>query len=347
MKRSICICLISLLFFAGLAKAQFEITLPKWYPAIKYNKLYVYMNDTTKAYSKSIMNIIQENWKLCPVAFAFGKPDNSLVIPGNMFLRVSSLSITTQYIRGYWAAQRDYKGTSFNNDYYYLSFETSSNSGSSTKNELDMAARAELYLKTITYGGQDEVEKAFKKDLKKSGILYKKESTYDLADADFKYVYLNGNLGNIKNMIQYVSSQLAEGKTSKLLEENSSSAELSKLKQDTLYVPNYWYGEDGLTMESLEHDSKPYKITLKYVEDMLAAYPYKIKLITRDELNNKILQAKNDFYYYSYIQCSANKIVSVINGYTGNVVYKEVTKLKYRPTEKDLEQLGKSVGNNN
>jgi hypothetical protein len=116
------------------------------------------------------------------------------------------------------------------------------------------------------------------------------------------------------------------------------------LKQDTLFVANYWYGEDGLPMESLEHDSKSYKITVKYVEDMIAAYPYKIKLIGREELNNKILKAGKDFYYYSYIQSSANKIVSVINGYTGNVVYKEVTKLKYRPTEKDFEKLGEAVG---
>lgn len=347
MRKHISILLLLTFVFTKSAFTQFEITPPKWYPATKYNMLYVYMGDTSKPHSKNIMNIIRENWKLCPVTFAHGQPGVSLIVPGNLFLRVSSLTKTTQYIRSYWAGQRDYKGTTFTNDYYYLSFEASDNAGSSSKNELDMAARAELYLKTITYGDQAAVEQAFKKDLKKSGILYKKESTYDLADVDFKYVYLNGNPGNIKNMIQYVSSQLAQGKSSKLLEENSSAAEISKLKQDTLYVPNYWYGEDGLTMESVEHDSKPYKITVKYVEDMIAAYPYKIKLVGRDELNNKILQANKDFYYYSYIQCSANKIVSVINGYTGNVVYKEVTKLKYRPTEKDFEQLGKTIGSSN
>ncbi|MBL7722806.1 MAG: hypothetical protein JNK27_01600 [Chitinophagaceae bacterium] len=347
MRKNISILLLLAFLFSKKTDAQFEITTPKWYPAVKYNKLYVYMGDTSKPHSKKIMNIVRENWKLCQVVFAYGQPDASLIIPGNLFLRVSSLSKTTQYIRGYWAGQRDYKGTTFSNDYYYLSLEASNNPGPSSKNELDMVARAELYLKTITYGGQDEVEKAFKKDLKKSGILYKKESTYDLADVDFKYVYLNGNPGNIKNMIQYVSSQLGEGKSSKLLEENSSAAEITKLKQDTLYVPNYWYGEDGLTMESLDHESKPYKITVKYVEDMIAAYPYKIKLVSREELNNKILQANKDFYYYSYIQCSANKIVSVINGHTGNVVYKEVTRLKYRPTEKDFETLGKTVEKSN
>lgn len=347
MKKNVSICLVIILFFTGALRAQFEITPPKWYPAVKYSKLYVYMSDTTKPHSKNIMSIIRDNWKLCPVAFANGRPDASLVVPGNLFLSVSTFTRTIQYIRENFAGQSNYKGTTAQNDYYYLCFETTNNPGSATKNELDVAARAELYLKTITYGGQEEMEKVFKKDLKKSGILYKKESTFDLADADFKYVYLNGNPGNIKNMIQYVSNQLAAGKGSKLLEENSSSAEVSKLKQDTLYVPNYWYGEDGLTMESLDHDSKPYKTTVKYVEDMLAAYPYKVKLVTRDELNNKILQAKNAFYYYSYIQCSANKIVSVINGYTGNVVYKEVTRLKYRPTEKDFEQLGKTIGGSN
>lgn len=346
MKFFASICLLSGLLFSGKTRAQFEIVTPKWYPAVKYANLYVQMNDTTRPYSKTIMNIIRENWKICPVSFTLGKANMNLITPGNLFLTVSSFTRTIQYIRENWGGQTNYKGTTAQNDYYYLCFEASNNPGSSSKNEMDVAARAELYLKTITYGGQDEVEKAFKKDLKKSGILYKKESTYDLADIDFKYVYLNGNPGNIKNMIQHVSSQLAAGKTSKLLEENSSSPELSKLKQDTLYVPNYWYGEDGLTMESLEHESKPYKITVKYVEDMIGAYPYKIKLVSRGELNNKILQAKKDFYYYSYIQCSANKIVSVINGYTGNVVYKEVTRLKYRPTEKDFEQLGKTVGEN-
>lgn len=347
MKKHISFFLFVAFLFSENANAQFEITPPKWYPATKYNNLYVFMSDTTKSHSKNIMNIIREHWKLSPVSFAYGKPAANLIVPGNLFLSISSFTRTIQYVRENFAGQSNYKGTTSSNDYYYLCFETTNNPGSSTKNELDVAARAELYLKTITYGGQDAVEQAFKKDLKKTGILYKKESTFDLADIDFKYVYLNGNPGNIKNMIQYVSSQLGEGKSCKLLEENSSSTEISKLKQDTLYVPNYWYGEDGLTMESLEHESKPYKITVKYVEDMIAAYPYKIKLVSRDELNTKILQANKDFYYYSYIQCSANKIVSVINGYTGNVVYKEVTRLKYRPTEKDFEQLGKTIGSSN
>jgi len=113
MKKVISICLAIILFFTGTTKAQFEITPPKWYPAVKYSKLYVYMGDTTRPYSKSIMNIVRENWKLCPVAFATGSIDNSLVVPGNMFLRVSSLSKTTQYIRGYWAGQSNYKGPSY------------------------------------------------------------------------------------------------------------------------------------------------------------------------------------------------------------------------------------------
>src|SRR4030095_16430969 len=103
------------------------------------------------------------------------------------------------------------------------------------------------------------------------------------------------------------------------------------------------YGEDGLLMESLEHSSKPYKITVKYLDDMIAAYPYKIKKVGREELSNMILGAKKDFYYYNYIQSSANKIVSVVNGFTGNVIYKEVTRLKYRPNEKDLEKIGNAV----
>jgi hypothetical protein len=345
MKTIISICLLSASFFFGTAKAQFEVNLPKWYPAVKYTNLYVKMSDTIKPHSKTIMNVIRENWKLCPVVFTLGKADESLVVPGNLFLSISSYTRTIQFIRENFAGQPGLsKGTTQQNDYYYLCFETTNNPGSSAKNELNVAARAELYLKTIGYGGQDQLEKDFKKDLKTTGILRKKEFSFDLADADLKYVYLNGNPGNIKNMVQYVSNQLSAAQSGKLLDDMGPSAEMAKLKQDTLYVPNYWYGEDGLTMESLEHDSKPYKITVKYTDEMLAAYPYKIKLIGRDELNNKILQADKDFYYYNYIQSSANKIVSVINGYTGNVIYREITRLKYRPNENDFEKVGKAVG---
>ncbi|HMK27345.1 MAG TPA: hypothetical protein VK483_15040 [Chitinophagaceae bacterium] len=345
MKTIISICLWSASFFIGTAKAQFEVNPPKWYPAVKYSNLYVYMSDTSKPHSKIIMNIIRENWKLCPVIFSLGKPVESLVIPGNLFLSVSSYTRTIQFIRENFAGQPGFsKGTTQQNDYYYLCFEAASNSGSSAKNELNVAARAELYLKTIGYGGQDQLERDFKKDLKSTGILRKKESSFDLADRDLKYVYLNGNPGNIKNMVQFVNNQLAKGQSCKLLDDLSPTAEMAKLKADTLYVPNYWYGEDGLTMESLEHDSKPYKITVKYTDEMVAAYPYKIKLIGRDELNDKILQANKDFYYYNYIQSSANKIVSVINGYTGDVIYREITRLKYRPNEKDFERLGNAVG---
>lgn len=340
MKSTISICLLCAALFCTKARAQFEVTPPKWYPDVKYAALYVGMGDTSKPHSRHIMNIIRDNWKLCPVIFFLGKADPALAVPGNLFLTVSTYTRTTQYIRENFGGQANSKGTTSQNDYYYLCFESAGNS----KKDLDVAARAELYLKSITYGGQDALEKAFKNDLKATGILRKKEYSFDLADPDLKYVYINGNPGNIRNMIQYVSSQLSAGSSSKLLEDLGPAAEMARLKQDTLYVANCWYGEDGLPMESLEHDSKPYKITVKYVQDMIGAYPYKLKLISREELNNMILKADKDFYYYNYIQSSANKIISVINGNTGNVVYREVTKLKYRPNEKDFERIGEAIG---
>jgi hypothetical protein len=326
------------------AAAQFEIVPPKWYPATRYANLFVQMSDTSKAHTRSLMNLIRENWTLTPVTFHIGKAAPSLVVPGNLFLTVSSFTRTIQYIRENWAGRSNYKGTTSTNDWYYMSIEASNNPGSSSKNELDLVARSELYLKSITYGGQDALEAAFKKDLKPSGFIRKKESTFDLADADFKYVYLNGAPGQLKNMIQYINAQLKAGTTTRILDELKTTPELSNLKHDTLYVANYWYGEDWMPMEALERDSKPYKITVKYVDEMIAAYPYKIKLISREALNDMILGAKKDFYYYNYIQSSSTKLVSVINGFTGNLVYSEVTRLKYRPNEKDFEKLGAAIG---
>jgi hypothetical protein len=96
-------------------------------------------------------------------------------------------------------------------------------------------------------------------------------------------------------------------------------------------------------LEDEKETSSVYKKTAKYIEKMLTAYPYKVKLITREELNNLILTADTNVYYLNYIQSSADKIISVTNGLNGNVIYTQVTKISYRIKDSDLENIGKAI----
>ena len=135
-----------------------------------------------------------------------------------------------------------------------------------------------------------------------------------------------------------------ESNEKKLLESNKPTVEISNLKSEILYFPNYWYGPGGTMLDKIKVSDKMYKLNIEYIDGLIKSYPHKIKLITRPELNEMILNPTTEFYYLNYIQSSADKIVSVINGLTGEVIYSETTKLSYRLKEKDFERIAKAVG---
>lgn len=338
-----------LLFFLNFSFAQFEITKPSWYPSNTFNTLYVQVGDLDAPYTKKIIEIINENWKVCPVKYYLKNNfDTSLLVDGNLFLNVEKYSIESQNVRNSQTAGTTY-GAVVYNDYYYLHFWVIDKKYNPKKDWWDFkftVARAELYLMTIGMG--EEELKTFQITLSNQDMrnIPRKErfsSNFDFTDADFKTYYCNGMAGNIKNMIQYVNRQILANKEEKILEDTKPTVAIAKLKTETLYFPNYWYGPGGTMLEKLPANDKMYKLNVKYIEDLIKAYPYKIKMITRPELDEMILNATTDFYYVNYIQSSADKIMSVVNGLTGEVIYSEITKLSYRPKDKDFERIGKAA----
>jgi hypothetical protein len=315
-----------LIFNLNAAFAQYEIQYPQWYPTTQFKSLYIISPDTSTVYCKEVIKIVNDNWSLCPVKLWQGKLayiDENLLIQGNLFLQVRIGSKENTVIK-----DNGSQGTTTTNDYYHLDIMALAdkyNPKKSVYESLLTIARGELYNRKIGMGGLSW------------------EAKGDFTSELFQNDFCNGMKGNIKNMIQYFNNELPKNKTIKLMQDQTPTNELSNLKKETLYVPNYWYGGKGTMLEDEKETSSVYKKTAKYIEKMLTAYPYKVKLITREELNNLILTADTNVYYLNYIQSSADKIISVTNGLNGNVIYTQVTKISYRIKDSDLENIGKAI----
>ncbi|MEP7265640.1 MAG: hypothetical protein ABI772_14135 [Bacteroidota bacterium] len=314
--------IITFIFFnLYYAFAQYEINYPSWYPATTFKNLYMVCGDTNDIYAKEVIEIVRQNWKVTPVILLPPsiKVTDNLLLKGNLFLSVTSYSKTLTKGSGDLVSA---------NDYFHLDVWTVKDVYKEGKEFGDygfIIGSAELYNKTIGMG------------------VISRSSGEDFTSILFQNDFLNGMKGNIKNIIQFFNSEIPKGNDLKLLQDHTPTAEIANLKNDTLYVPNYWYGAEGTMIEKEKPGSSDYVRTEKYIAKMIASYPYKVKLLTRTEMNHLILNADKNIYYVNYIQSSADKIVSVTNGFTGAVVYSVVNRKSYRIKDSDLENIGKAV----
>lgn len=341
-----------LLFSSTTIYSQYEFFKPDWYGNIGFKKLYVKVGDQNAEYTKKIMKLFQDNWTVCPVEFFSNKIDKSLFVDGNLFMNFERYTLASQYVRDYGNNGGISRGDVTYNDYYYFNFWVIDKKYKPKYDWWDYkytVAKSEFYLKTIGMG--EEEFKAFQMELvigkRPSVFAVQREEfypkIYDFSDVDFQNYFLNGTEGHLKNMIQYVNAEIKKGTQRELFDNFKMDSELQKLKTATLYFPNYWYGETGTITEKLPKESKYYDATVKYIDNLIKAYPYKMQLINRSELKDMILKTDKDFYYLNYIQSSADKLISIVNGRTGEVIYSENTKNSYRIKEKDIDKLVKAL----
>ncbi len=326
MKKSL---LVIFLFFCFQSKAQYFIQYPAWYPGTGFNTLFVITNDSTKPYAKEVYNTVKQYWTICPVKIVQARysheiPEN-LFVQGNLFLSAETNSTSTVFERRYSTGITSRSSPVVNN-YFHINLWSAAdkiNPKRSISENAFTLASAELFNRTITLGK----------------LAW--ESEGEITSALFANDFCNGMKGNIKNMIQFFNSELPKNNSKKFLTDMPPADELNNLKKDTLFLPNSWFGGPGTVLV----DEKPKYATAmaKFLEDMMAGYTYKIKLISREELNQKILNATKNFYYLNYIQSSADKSVSVINGFTGDVVYSEITRKSYLFKEKDLKKIEEAI----
>ncbi len=145
----------------------------------------------------------------------------------------------------------------------------------------------------------------------------------------------NWGLGMLKNQIQCLMSYLNKGGFLMRYEDSANKTELSKLKYEVLYVPDY-------TLIRLD----PYRSseTEKYEEKKIfGSYKEPYKIISIADLNKRILTEKTAFYYLVYVRQFKDIYVSVVNSLTGEIVYSTYKYGSYNISSKDLKKLNKKI----
>ncbi|WP_299434043.1 hypothetical protein [uncultured Aquimarina sp.] len=119
----------------------------------------------------------------------------------------------------------------------------------------------------------------------------------------------------------------SEGKGFGMYSNQEDLGELKKLKDITLYVSSNMDSGIGRSKRSVN------------VEDVFKEYPYSYLLMRESDLQNKILYAKKTFYYLKFTVTVKEKFVEIIDGFTGNIIYRKYNPGSVKLTSKNIKHL--------
>ncbi len=346
------ILLLCVVFITNNLNAQCETDFPKWIDQTPINCLYVVVKneDTTTAYAQKILKLVRETWTISPVKtwalLADEKNEEKVLKPGNAFLSISfdyeaatatvANGTSNKYI--YDASRSEY--------YHFLNFWTVKTGKKSSlgRDEVKLV-RSECTLKITpkpeVFEPKGVVFWGFKLPPNYDSI---KLADYSILDERASNYILNIKPGFIKNTVQYAVNLIKERRNVRLYKDYDNKG-LEITSTDTLFVPNYWYGDEG-AISTLHKLTNEKDAELKNeINEILKAYPHPIKLISRDELSDRILSTgKKNLFYLNWLQSHNKKIISIVNGKNGEVIYSRNVGSAFTIKPKDLKLLGKAVG---
>jgi hypothetical protein len=202
-----------------------------------------------------------------------------------------------------------------NSTFFYLTLNIRSSDGKAKdgtpKLKFDRLARIELYPKSssmFTFPKSDF-------------------STFLYVDCSFR----NFSLPYMIAYLKFVQQNLKNGKDPSVYTEYDDKALLSKLKTDTLYVP------DSLLNRRPTFSAKEQAKN----ERLLSKYKGKFKFVSIGELTNiiKTRGTSKPVFIFEYVQSSNDKYVSVLDARSGTVVYRRYKAISYKLRSKDLRRI--------
>jgi len=151
----------------------------------------------------------------------------------------------------------------------------------------------------------------------------------------FKSAIINLDLGYLKNYLAAMNSAI-KTETSHNTLEDFQTKELAQLQGKTLYMDEYFgYDRRISTMGDKE---------LSLRTDLVDIYDYNMQFIPHAELQNKILSSGSEEFYYLLVNLfGSNKVVTVINGKTGAIIFQSYKKVGRTITKKDIKELNKRI----
>ena len=353
--------LLILIFCTSLnAISQYEVNIPKGFAKEPINMLYVAYEyeDTTSIYAQKLMNVFRANWKQSPVTFVKFF-DREILKPGNLFFDMYKTD-GTEFDRPDFSkilerdpAERQSKMfngpkvTKKASDYYFYFVMWTVTGKKKSYSSLDIydLIKADIFSKYATDLSIVEKKKPYKFFEQGDGRYVDSNLSINVSyfDSTITNYYLNTTVGHIKNYVQSMDKLIEAKKDLKPYYDIAEKDELSNLANQTLYVPNYWYGDDGCLLNKSKYTKDDVAECKQEIDEIFSEYPYKYKVVTRKELSDMILNAKGNIYYLSWIQSNSLKMTNVYNGFTGKRIYADNTYLSKKFKSKDLKKLIKTI----
>lgn len=145
----------------------------------------------------------------------------------------------------------------------------------------------------------------------------------------------NYKLGYMKNYLQFIQKNLKDDWYSWAFASDYDKKKIKTLSKTTLLVPDYIKTKySGWTREDEERENP---------DVLFKGYKYKYEWISNEDLNDKILSANEDFYYLMYTKVNSMKLISIVNGKTGEIIYRDYQSMSYQLKVKDINAINNKI----
>lgn len=316
-------------FFTVSGFSQMFINSPEEIEKARGGITYVVMNDPDSQSAKPFREVLQKNWTFSTLKFVKRGEKLTDVLKNNIsFLELNAIKTEVYSNRTNYNLNKKLNEVT----YVYLSLF---NSFIGENNSLN---------------GHIENNRAYAENkVKRKTVLAQIQMFGDpvaLADPD-SVIGSQGDdaSGHIKNWTPallkiYVKAmqKLFDKKEDREAHKSIVNKEaLSKLKTETLYIPEFLVDTDFGAFSAKEtiNKDKPKELFEKY------KFPYKV--LSRDEFEKSVLNSKDVKYVFVYVKNCTFKFVSVFDINTGEIVYNEGTSLSYNVKDKDVKALFKEI----
>jgi hypothetical protein len=145
----------------------------------------------------------------------------------------------------------------------------------------------------------------------------------------------NWSDGIYGNILQMICSSLALEKERTYKEEFQNIGLLKNLSNTTLYIPEYAlikYSKNSGD-ESKKQDEK----------ELLADYPFPYKILSTQELNDKINNTESPIFYLLLIRSGNDRIVTISNSKNGEIIYSSFSGSSPCLKSSDLKSIAKTI----
>jgi len=304
MKKSLIIytLLLCVIIMPFKANSQIAITDISKLSEFKNGTTYVLMDEVDSDRAKEYIAIFNEYWNFSKIEIIPTSSFNNYRSPTNTFINLTT-SQTTK------------RGSSYTQIYFYFQL-WNLNEGFLKNPKKDISPK--------------DINQIARVEVFTDEKLYKFGTEIFSTEYDSAKHLRNWGPGVLKNNIQALMTLLDKNEEKSLYSKIRNEEKIKTLKTDTLFVIDYLL----IKRNKFNGDeSKKFK-----EKDIFKEYKANYKIITIEELNNKILNDE-EFYYLSYIRSSASKFVSIINSKTGECIYLAYNPMSYNFNYKDLRAI--------